>query len=133
MLLWKLFVLALICCVTFFPYESNAQRAALGIGSKLKGRFGRSTTRPPRKAQGEHENENNGSESTLLKSLWAIATKKLGIVGTMLAILCGYIFVFLQQSKIQNMEKAIAGGEFRILSYLLDTKRNLSETGIFYR
>ena len=133
--LWNILTLALVSFVVFFPYESNAQRAALGIGSKLKGRFGRSTTRPPRSrkaTQGEQENDNHDYKPTLVTSLWTIATEKKGIVGTMIAILCGYIYLILQQSKIQELEKAIAGGEFRILSYRLVTKRNLKEMGFFF-
>ena len=121
------FVIALVCFVVFFPSESTAQRAALGIGAKLKGRFGMSTVSGSRlknteaTLQGEQEYDNNDKDGMLLVSL---LTEKSGIAVAILAFLCGYIYLFHQQSKIRKIEQAIAGGEFRILDYPLVTERN---------
>ena len=117
----NVFVIALVYFVVFFPTKSSAQRAAVGIGSKLKGRFGMSIARVSRSgnaettSQGEQEYDNDDRDGTLLVPLSMVAVEKPGIVGAMLAFICGYIYLFLQQSKIHKIEQAIAGGEFRIL------------------
>lgn len=120
------FVLALVCCAVLFPSELSAQRAAVGIGSKLKNRFGGHSVKAPpsgkntqKTVQGEQEYDNNGTDQMpLLLALHTIATEKLGITAAMVSFLCGYIYLFLhQRRKVDKIEQAIAGGEFRILAY----------------
>ncbi len=124
------FLVALICFVVFFPTESSAQRAAVGIGSKLKGRFGLgSRTRTSRSgktettSEGEQEYDNNNKNTMLLVALSKLIAEKLGIATAGLAFLCGYIYLFLQEAKINEIEQALAAGEFRILTYLLAASR----------
>jgi hypothetical protein len=116
-------MIALVCFVVFFPSETSAQRAAVGIGSKLKQTFGYRTSSASlpgnvqTTSQGEQEYDRDGM---LLATTWMIATEKPGIAVAMLSFLCGYIYLFLhQRRKIDKIEQAIAGGEFRILAYLL--------------
>ncbi len=129
----SVFLVALVCFVVFFPTKSSAQRAAVGIGSKLKGRFGMGSGRASRSgkldaiSEGEQENDNSDRHGMLLIALWTIMTEKTGIALGVLAFLCGYIYLFLQQSKIDEIEQALAAGEFRILAYLLVAKRKLKE------
>ena len=128
------FLVALVCFVVFFPSESSAQRAAVGIGSKLKGRFGMGSGRASRSGnvetalEGEQENHNNDRDGILLSALWTIAMEKTGISIAMLAFVCGYMYLFLQQSRIDEIEQALAAGEFHILAYLLVTKTNHMES-----
>ena len=131
--LMNAFLVALVCFVVFFPTKSSAQRAAVGIGSKLKGRFGMDSGRASRSgkldgiSEGEQENDNNDRDGMLLIALWTIMMEKTGIAVGVLAFLCGYIYLFLQQSKIDEIEQALAAGEFCILAYLLVAKRKLKE------
>jgi hypothetical protein len=116
-LLRSTFTAALICFLVLLPSTTNAQRTAIGIGSKLKQAFGTRTVSVPRSEnkpttlQGEQEYDNNESDRAL--------SEKPGIVVSMLAFLSGYIYLFLQRQKIVKIEQAIAGGEFQILAYLL--------------
>lgn len=98
---------ALICFLVLLPSTTNAQRAAIGIGSKLKQAFGtRSVSvsrseNKPKTLQGEQEYDNNESDRAM--------PEKPGIVVSMLAFLSGYIYLFLQRQKIDKIEQAIAG------------------------
>ena len=129
--LTHVFMITLACFVVFFPSETSAQRAAVGIGSKLKQTFGYRTSSASlpgnvqTTSQGEQENSSDGM---LLATLWMTATEKPGVAAAMLSFLCGYIYLFLhQRQKIDKIEQAIAGGEFRILSYLLYCREETHE------
>lgn len=110
------FIIALICFMVFFPPETSAQRAAVGIGSKLKQVFGTSQPGNRQKtSQGEQEYDNNDSDDMLLATLLVIATEKSGTMAVMVALFCGYIYLFLQRHRIDKIEQAIAGEEKSIV------------------
>ena len=117
-------VVALICFMVMSPHETSAQRAAVGIGTKLKQTFGVGGTasrsqlgKEMNNLQGEQESNDNDSDDILLTALWVVATEKSGLSVVMITLLGGYVYLFLlQRKKINNMEQAIAGGEFWILA-----------------
>lgn len=114
-----------MCCMTFFQYETDAQRMAIGLGSKLKrGLFeksggdtnsgGSSLSIKPNKnnKQGEdNEDSDNINNGMILVTLKMIVMKKPGIALTMLIALVGYIYLFLfQGKKIKYIERTLASG-----------------------
>ena len=109
------------------PHETSAQRVAVGIGTKLKQTLGFGGTvsgsqlgMELKTLQGEQESNDNDSDEILLTALWVIATEKSGLSVAMMTLLGGYIYLFLlQRQKIDKIEQAIAGGEFRILAWPL--------------
>ena len=129
-------VIALVCCMVIFPSETTAQRAAIGIGTKLKQTVfgsggttsdGASPSRMKQKnlqGEGNYDNDDydyggDSSNGVLLSTLWVIVTERSGIALAMLAALCGYVYLFFhQRQKIDKIEQAIAGGECRVLACL---------------
>ena len=126
-------MIGLMCCMVIFPSETTAQRAAVGIGAKLKQTvFGGVNTsngaslsagikQKALQGEGNDGDDYGGGDSNgmLLATLWAIVMERSGIVVAMLAMLCGYIYLFFHQGqKIDKIEQAIAGGECRVLTCL---------------
>lgn len=115
-------MIALVCLLLLYPLETSAQRAAIGIGSKLRQTFGVRTNSPSmperrkKELRGEQEYDNDYSDGMLLAAPLMMATEKAGITATMMALVCGYIYLFLyQRRKIDKIEQAIAGVEEMII------------------
>ena len=121
-------VIALMCCMVIFPSETVAQRAAVGIGSKLKkGIFGGNSfgiKKNSNSAQEGEDNDEDGDNGMILQVLM-ILMEKSGITLTMLVALVGYVYLYLfQQKKINNIEQTLAsgggnGGEWPAADFLL--------------
>ena len=112
----------LVCFLVLLTLETNAQRAAIGIGSKLKQAFGSKTFGTSRQrnnrntSQGEEYDTNNGN-ALFLSALRTTAKKRQGIAATVLVMICGYIFFLINQiSKIYEIEQAMTSGEFQVLA-----------------
>mmetsp|Transcript_12686 Transcript_12686/g.29979 ORF Transcript_12686/g.29979 Transcript_12686/m.29979 type:complete len:750 (-) Transcript_12686:1177-3426(-) len=111
-------LIALVLFIALFPKETSAQRAVVGIGTKLKHTFGVGRNvglsllgNEQKISQGEHEDESNDSHATHLLALWVMAKEKSGLSMVMIALLSGYIYLFLhQRQKIDKIEQAIVGG-----------------------
>ena len=112
----------LVCFLVLLTLETNAQRAAIGIGSKLKQAFGSKTFGASRHgnnrntSQGE-EYDTNNANALFLSALRTTAKERQGIAATVLAMICGYIFFLINQiSKIYEIEQAMTSGEFQVLA-----------------
>lgn len=123
--------MALIFCSTLFSSETCAQRAAVGIGSKLKRAFlgggavrsdaGSVKLHSTTALQGE-ENDVGGDDS---HGMWETTKERIGIVVTLLAILCGSMYLFLiQHSRINEIEQTISGGECQAYNQLCSSQSN---------
>lgn len=112
-----------MCCMTIFPYGTDAQRIAIGLGSKLKrGLFGGGDTnsggsslliKPNNNNKQGEDNEDIGDTNNgmILETLKMIVTEKPGVALTMLVALVGYIYLFLFQGrKINNIEQTLTSG-----------------------
>jgi ABC-type multidrug transport system ATPase subunit/ABC-type multidrug transport system permease subunit len=111
-----------ICCTALFSSETCAQRAAVGIGSKLKRTFlGDGAVRSDAGSVKLHttnilEGEGNDVGGDDSHGLWEIAKERIGIVVTLLAILSGSMYLFLiQHSKINEIDQTIFGVEDDIM------------------
>ena len=112
--------------VVFWP-EAYAQRAAVGIGTRLKQTFGGSRMSSDhnlgngrKTLQGEQEYDNSCNGVKHSTALRVIATEKSGLFVAMFALFMGYSYIFLlQREKIDKIEQAIACGECCILACLL--------------
>ena len=109
-------VIAFMCCMVIFPSETVAQRAAVGMGSKLKKSvFGGNSFGKKQNSNSAQEGEDNdgedGDNGMILTTLMMIVTEKPGITLTMLVALVGYVYLVLfQQKKIKNIEQTLASG-----------------------
>mmetsp|Transcript_7530 Transcript_7530/g.17000 ORF Transcript_7530/g.17000 Transcript_7530/m.17000 type:complete len:753 (-) Transcript_7530:115-2373(-) len=116
-------MIALICCIVIFSSGTTAQRAAVGIGSKLKNTFiGGGGKSDPNflsgKRQNNHIGEGNSSDGgtfsngVLIDTLWDIVAGRTGVASTMLAMLCGLVYLLLvQRQKIYEFEQKISAEE----------------------
>ena len=114
--------------MVIFPSETVAQRAAVGMGSRLKkGLFGGSSfgiKKNSNSAQEGEDNDEDGDNGMILQVLMIIMEKP-GITLTMLVALVGYVYLYLfQQKKINSIEQTLAsgggnGGEWSAADFLL--------------
>jgi hypothetical protein len=105
-------VIALMCCMVIFPSETVAQRAAVGMGSKLKkGLFGGNSFGIKQNSAQEGEDNDEDGDNGMMLQVLMIVTEKPGITLTMLVGLVGYVYLYLfQQKKINNIEQTLASG-----------------------
>ena len=69
--------------------------------------------------EGNYDDEGSYGNGALIETLWDIVAGRTGIVSTMLAMLCGLVYLLLvQRQKIYEFEQKITGGEFRVLAWL---------------
>ena len=147
----KYLTIALLSCAVLLPSETRAQRAAVGIGSKWKqtifgGRTSRDgtsrseTRHDSLEGEQDYDIDNVGDSNGMASEvLWKIATDKPGIAMAMMVMLCGYAYLFLhQRQKIDQIEKAIAGGECQVsglhmifVCSIVNERRNLSCAFVF--
>mmetsp|Transcript_26404 Transcript_26404/g.72598 ORF Transcript_26404/g.72598 Transcript_26404/m.72598 type:complete len:746 (+) Transcript_26404:140-2377(+) len=114
-------IIALTCCIVVFSSGTSAQRAAVGIGSKLKNTFLGSNSKRSwnvmsgkKYIEGEGDGVDEGIDSIglLIETLWGMETARTGIVSTMLGMIFALIYLFaVTRRKIYDIEQKITGEE----------------------
>ncbi|VEU37074.1 unnamed protein product [Pseudo-nitzschia multistriata] len=110
-------MISLIYCIIIFSSGTTAQRAAVGIGSKLKKTFGGGASsdgflfsgkrqKTYIEGEGNEDDEGFGTNWVLIETLCDVSRESIGIAATMLAMVFGLLYLFLMgRPELERIEQ----------------------------